>query len=105
MCDTLTYRDAFTLGDLMRGVMAKAKVDWYQWGTDTEKPSRMVMRAITHADGTFINSGEEVRDQFVWLSGIMEHFTPVKDFMKAMQNTVDAEFGSDQPMALIRWDE
>lgn len=105
MCEGLNYRDAYTIGDVMRAVMAKAKVDWYQWGTDTEMPSRIVLRAITHDNGTFLNSNEDILGQFIWASGTMERWIPFKDFMKALQNSIDAEFGSDQPMAIIRWDE
>jgi hypothetical protein len=104
MTDTriLTLNDAAALGELIHGVESHAKLEYYANGTDSaDSPVNVEMRAFTHEGGGFISSDEDVRDAHIWTSGIFEHWYPVMDLIRAIQN-IDGRYGLDQPIAIIR---
>jgi hypothetical protein len=98
----LTYSDASVLADIMRAVEAKARIRWYPNGTDSaDNPLKLVIRAFTHDGGGFwFDSDGDVRNAYIWTSGISEHWLRVSDVMRALRN-IQGEFGLDQPMATI----
>ena len=98
----VTIADANTLADLIRAIQAGSAFDWYQWGTDTDKPTRRTLRALTDEHGNFLLSGSDVMSTHVWSSGIMEWFTPIRDILRAMQNSVDGCHGQTNPMMIVR---
>jgi hypothetical protein len=97
----LTMRDAGLLADIMRGVESGAKLLWYPDGADSaDHPVTGTMRAITHSGGGFWPHDADVRDGYVHVSGIMEHWYPVREVMSALLN-ISGELGDTQPIAVI----
>lgn len=99
--DTLTLNQAGYLADLIRGVKRGSKLSYYPRGAkDADHPATSVLRDFTHDGGGFIRADEDVRDAYVWTSGMFEHWYPVRDLMAALSN-LDGHLGLDQPIATI----
>jgi hypothetical protein len=98
------------LSDLLRAVQASShqsgvKMRWYPVGHDpgSNVPRQMdlVMRAFTHKDGTFLSEQDDVRDAYIWFSGFTERWIKVEEVLDALDNAVNGNHGTDQPMAVI----
>jgi hypothetical protein len=101
----LTLNDAGLLSDLIRGVQAKAKLRWYQFGTrDADHPLIVTMRAFTYDGGGFIREHDDVLNAYVWCSGIFERWIKVSDIIKALDN-LQGKHGLENPMAVIEYKE
>jgi len=101
----LSLNDAELLGQLIRGVQAGAKLRWYQFGTrDADHPLIVTMRAFTYDGGNFIRETDDVRDAYVWCSGIFERWLKVSDIITALDN-IDGKHGMENPMAVIEYKE
>jgi len=101
----LSLNDADLLGQLIRGVQAKAKLRWYQFGTrDADHPATFTLRAFTYDGGGFIRNDDDVRDAYVWCSGIFERWLKVSDIITAMDN-LGGKHGLDNSMAVIEFKE
>lgn len=97
----LALNDAELLADLIRGVQAGAKLRWYQFGTrDADHPLIVTMRAFTHIGGNFISEKDDIRDEYVWLSGFTERWINIDDIIKALDN-MQGKHGLENPMAVI----
>lgn len=94
--------DADTLGQLIRAVQAHQRIKWYQDGAgDADHPVDGVLRHFCRdEDGNFPDHDTDVRDMLVRDSGLLEHFRPVRDVIRALQN-IDGRYGLDQPIAII----
>lgn len=103
----LSLNRAGLLADLIRAVERKSstKLRYYQFGTETDKPAEYVLRAFTHEGGGFLRYDEDVRDAFVWCSGIFEHWFPVEELLDALDNITTGLHGWDKPMAAIDYQE
>jgi hypothetical protein len=99
---TLTADDLQYLADLLRGVHASAKMDWYPYGTDSAaNPASFVLRQFTTKDGMYWPNDQDIRDAYVWCSGMFERWLPVRDVMKALSN-LNGDLGLTEPIAIIR---
>jgi len=98
----LTMSAASILGDILRGVEQGRKLRYYPEGADSaDYPVNSVMRAITHDGGGFwFDSDGDVRNAFIWTSGMFEHWYPVVEVMRAIHNQ-DGHLGMTKPMAII----
>jgi hypothetical protein len=97
----LTYKQANLLADLIRGVQAKAKLRYYPRGTDSaDNPMMLILRAFTDQQGAFWADDKDIRDAFVWCSGITEQFLGVEVLIKALDN-IDGKHGMTAVMAVI----
>jgi hypothetical protein len=97
---TLTIEDAGRLAAIIQGVERHWKIRYYPRGAaDIERPNVMVMRAFTHQGGRFYPLDADIRDAYVWCSGLMEHWILVSDIMMAIKNATTAEYGETEPMA------
>jgi hypothetical protein len=102
---SLTLNDADLLADLIRGVQARAKLRWYQFGTrDADHPLIVSMRAFTHNGGGFISEKDDIRDAYVWCSGFMERWLSVAELLTALDN-LQGKHGLENPMAVIEYKE
>jgi hypothetical protein len=97
----LSLNRAGLLADLIRAVEFSFKLHWYPLGSDSERSAEYVLRAFTHEGGGFLREDEDVRDAYVWCSGIFENWIPVEKVLDALDNTNTGRFGMDQPMAMI----
>jgi hypothetical protein len=79
MNDPLTFRQMSELQALMPAVQGCRPVRWLV--DDTNVLCEGTARAITHIGGGFLNADEDIRDGFVWISGTMEHWLPVREVM------------------------
>jgi hypothetical protein len=104
----LTLNEAGLLADLIRGVQAKAKLRWYPYGADDSDATMHVaefrLRQFTYDGGGFISEKDDVRDAYVWCSGMMERWLKVSDLIHALDN-IDGKHGMDKPIAVIDYDE
>lgn len=98
----LRLEDADTLGQLIRSVQAHQRIKWYQDGAaDADHPVDGVLRHFCVDEaGNFPPHGTDVRDMLVRDSGLLEHFRPVRDVIRALQN-IDGRYGLDEPIAII----
>ncbi len=98
----LTLTDAGYLSDILRGVEQGAYIRWYPRGTDSaDNPIKSVMRAITHeGGGLWFDSDGDVRNAYIWTSGIWEHWLPVREVMSALRRMTGSGDMS-QPLATI----
>lgn len=82
--ETLTGRDAITLGQIVSACQRNQRVEWLVHGG----PNTMdgVARAITDENGNFLPLDVDVRDGFVWISATFEHFLPVRDVMRMVRH-------------------
>jgi len=98
----LTIRQAGYLADLIKGVEQGKKLRYYAIGTDdADHPLVLVMRAFTREGGGFWAHDADIRESYIWCSGIVERWFSVRELMTAMQNAIDGDIGMDQPMAMI----
>lgn len=101
----LTLNQADLLGGLIRAVQAGVKLRYYQFGSrDADHPLEVVLRAFTHNGGGFLSETDDVRDEFVWCSGFIEHWLHVDHLLKALDN-IDGKHGLDNPIAIIDYPE
>jgi len=109
----LSLNRAGLLADLIRAVersnkQSGVKLRWYPYGADdsdaTMHMTDYVLRAFTHQDGSFITENEDVRDVYVWCSGIFEVWLKVDDVLDALDN-IDCKHGTDKPIASIDYPE
>lgn len=98
----MTYSNAVALGTLLTGVQGNRPFRYYPQGADTPgEPVKGVLRAITHDGGGFYREDDgDIRDAFVWTSGVMEHWFPVKLFVAALMNTT-VTIDASAPMLVI----
>ena len=106
----LSLNRAGLLADLIRAVESSnkqsgVKLRYYPFGSDTDKPAEYVLRAFTHDGGGFLREDEDVRDAYVWCSGIFEHWFKVEELLDALDNTTSGRHGMDKPMAAIDFDK
>jgi hypothetical protein len=98
---TLTLRDGRTLAEVISAVDSGARLEWYPLGTDSaDHPLKLVMRAFTYYGGGFYAHDADVREAYIWCSGMFEMWLKVTDVMRALEN-ISGEFGLDQPIARI----
>lgn len=98
----LTINQAGLLADLIRGVERKLKLRYYPMGADSaDNPMVQVLRAFTYAEGALYPHDKDIRDAHVWTSGFTEHWFPVEQLLKALNNHTHGTDGLDQPMAAI----
>lgn len=106
----LSLNRAGLLADLIRAVersnkQSGVKLRWYPYGADdsdaTMHMAEYVLRNFTHKDGSFVTEQEDVRDVYIWGSGIFEIFLKVEEVLDALDNTTSGRFGMDKPMAVI----
>lgn len=83
--ETLGLADLHVLSALLDACSNKSKVRWAANG-DVAYIAEGVARNFTNADGNFLKANEDVRDNFIWISGTMEHFIPVRQIMEWMTN-------------------
>jgi len=104
----LSLNDADLLGQLIRGVQAGAKLRWCPYGADdsdaTMHTATFSLRAFTYNGGGFTRDEDDVRDTYVWCSGIFERWLKVSDIITALDNT-QGKHGLDKPMAVIEYKE
>lgn len=99
--NVLTINQAGYLADLIRGVERGAKLRYYPMGAkDADHPMTQVLRAFTHDGGGFWPNDQDIRDGYVWTSGISERWFKVSDLIKAMAN-LDGRHGINEPIAII----
>jgi hypothetical protein len=99
---TLTISDLIWLGQINSGVERSWKMRWYPQGViSADRPAYLVLRAFTYKGGGLYPRDADVRDSFVWCSGITEQWIKVSDLMKALQNAIDQNEGENSPMAMI----
>lgn len=100
-------RRTTALAELVRAVEAKAKIEWYPYGSETmdHKPLVGTIRCFTYENGYFPKSTDNLFDLFVWVSSMMEHWFKVPDVLDALDNAVNGHHGLDKPMAIIRWNQ
>ena len=106
----LSLNRAGLLSDLMRAVQLSnkqsgVKLRYYYAGSDTDKPAEYVLRAFAHEGGGFPSENEDVRDIFVWCSGVFEHWFPVEELLDALDNMTSIRYGMESPMAVIDYPE
>ena len=104
----LSLNRAGLLADLIRAVERKSstKLRFYPMGAeDADHPAEYVLRAFTHDGGGFLSENEDVRDAYVWCSGIFEHWFPVEELLDALDNVTSGRHGMDKPMATIDYEE
>jgi NADPH-dependent ferric siderophore reductase len=105
-CQTLTLLtidDLQNLADLLRAVQAGAKMKWYPAGTDSaDHPMEVVLRQFTNRDRMYWPADRDIRDAYVWVSGIMEHWMSVRRIVRALSNH-DGHLGMTEPMATIHY--
>jgi hypothetical protein len=96
----LTLREAGTLGGLISAVERGYLLKYYPSGANTDRPMECVLRAFTLHGGGFCPNDQDIRDAYVWTSGIMEHWYKVSDLIRALDN-LDGKYGIDKPIAII----
>jgi hypothetical protein len=99
---TLTYNEAGLLADLLRAVGRGDRLRHFPDGADgdTDHPVDGVLRAFTLEGGGFYPNDQDIRDAYVWTSGITEHWYKVSDLIRALDN-IDGKHGLDKPIAVI----
>ncbi len=101
MNEVLTIGQAGYLADLIQGVEGNKTMRYYPHGANFgNTPLKVTLRAFTYEDGALYQHDADIRDAFVWTSGIFERWFPVRDLMNALAN-LDGRFGTDHPMAVI----
>lgn len=96
----LTIEQAGVLADLLHGVERCLKMRYYPFGSrDADHPLEVSLRAFTHNGGGIYFDGD-IRDAYVWTSGLMERWFKVSDLITALDN-IDGKHGLDNPIAII----
>jgi hypothetical protein len=99
----LTLNQAGYIGELIHAVERNLKLRYLPGGAkdDGRKTLTVELRAFTYNGGALYPSDADIRDAYVWCSGVMEHWYKVSDLIAAMQNAIDGSYGLDAPMAVI----
>jgi hypothetical protein len=98
----ITIEQAGWLGDLIHGVERGCKMHYYPMGAkDADHPMAVVLRAFTYEGGGLYPHDEDIRESYVWCSGIIETWLKVGDVLDALENAVTCKFGDESPMAII----
>lgn len=98
----LTGMQAEWIGQLIHGVQRGLKMRYFTYGaSDNADPMRCTLRAFTHNDGSLYPRDADIRDAYVWTSGISEHWFKVADLLKALDNAINGYEGTNKPMAMI----
>jgi hypothetical protein len=79
MSDTLTMSNLIALGEIVRAAQGTRPIRWSTDGGATICEG--IARAITHDGGNFLSGEDDVRDGYLWVSGIFERWIPVRDLM------------------------
>jgi hypothetical protein len=99
--NVLTSSQLMLLAELDRGVERKLKMRYYQFGSENaDHPLEVNLRAFTRKDGSLYPHDADIRHAYVWCSGFTEHFIPVSDIVRALDN-MDGKHGLEAPMAVI----
>lgn len=99
--EVLTITQAGYLADLLRAVEDNKRMRYYPNGAEGDAVfTTVTVRAFTYEGGGFYPHNADIRDAFVWTSGIFERFFPVRDIMDALSN-LDGHLGFDKPIAVI----
>jgi hypothetical protein len=78
--DTLTAGDVFNLHTILDAAARGARVRWLADGNDVDILDG-VARCIAHDGGGLLRADEDVRDGFLHVSGMGEHWLPVRQIM------------------------
>lgn len=99
----LTLTEAGHLADLFRAQERHDRLYWYPCGAEHGAAhASYVIRAFTHeGGGLWFDKDGDVRDAYLWLSGIGELWLKVSDIIRALENVIDARHGEGEPMARI----
>jgi hypothetical protein len=99
----MTLTEAGHLADLFAAQERHDRIYWYPVGASAGAPNASyVLRAFTHeGGGLWFDKDGDVRDAYVWVSGITELWLKVSDIIRAMENVIDMRHGEDQPMCRI----
>ena|SRR5690242_13155595 len=99
--EVLTINQAGHLADLLRAVEGNKRMRYYPNGADGDAVFTTVsLRAFTYDGGGLYRHDADIRDAFVWTSGLFERWFPVRDLMAALSN-LDGHLGLDKPIAII----
>jgi len=99
--EILTIDQAGLLADLLYAVRHNKKVRYYPRGAEGNAVyATITLRAFTREDGYLYPHDADIRDAFVWTSGMVEVFHPVRKLLDALSN-LDGHLGIDQPIAII----
>jgi hypothetical protein len=90
----LSIGDAVTLGMILETCQQNRPVTWLVRYPDTgelasgSQTISGTARAIVADNGgrSFVNADMDVRDGYVWISATMEHFMPVRDVIRWVQD-------------------
>lgn len=99
----LTLTEAHHLADIFAAQERHDRLYWYPSGAENGAPcGSYVMRAFTHeGGGLWFDKDGDVRDAYLWLSGIGELWLRVSDIIRALENVIDARHGPGEPMARL----
>lgn len=78
----LTVSDLTSLSIIAQAAERSARVRWL---LDEGEVAEGVARAITHDDGGFLSSGDDVRDAYLWVSGVTERWLPVSSLVNGVR--------------------
>jgi hypothetical protein len=85
--DVLTPTVLEALWDLNEAVAKNSHIRWLSGGGETVEATA---RAFTDKNGNFLLPTEDVRDGYLWTSGIFEHFIPIRTVLAKMAEGVFA---------------
>ena len=98
----LTINQAGWLGDLIHGVERGWKMRYYPMGAkDADHPAVVMLRAFTYEGGGLYPRDGDIRESYVWCSGLTESWFKVNDILDALENAITCKFGDESPMAII----
>ena len=98
----LTLGEADYLGQLIKGVQRGCKLRYYRNGSESaDNPVMLVLRSFTYEGGGLYSHEEDIREAYVWCSGITERWFKVNDILIAMDNFINGNHGVDNPMAYV----
>lgn len=87
--DVLNVTALTALRILQDAVVRGARVEWFPNGDTTfSKTCDGVARSFAHEHGGFLNDNDDVRDEYVHVSGIFEYWLPVRDVMSWIHDGV-----------------
>lgn len=79
-----TLRDLRFLAEIQDACIHNYPVRWAQ-DSDPSQVVDGVARAFCNEDGSFFDSKKDVREAFIWISGMVERFMPVMEIMYLME--------------------